>query len=88
MLSQPNAERPSDTPPRQLLDHLIGASEQRLRDRKSERLGGVHIDKQLEFGRLLHGQLAWFYPLSTYTAERPHIALKSGPYDIKLPSRT
>src|SRR5437764_7204456 len=40
-----------------LLDHLVGAREQRLRNRQSERLRGLEVDRQLEFGRLLNRQI-------------------------------
>ena len=41
-----------------LLDHLIGASEERWRDRHTERLCGFQVDDQIEFGCLFHGQIA------------------------------
>src|SRR5262245_25433541 len=37
-----------------LLDHVVGADEDRLRDGQPERLGGLEIDHQLEFGRLFN----------------------------------
>jgi len=40
-----------------LIDHLIGAREQRLRHFEAERLGGLQIDHQLVFGRRLHRQV-------------------------------
>jgi hypothetical protein len=41
--------------PQSLLDHLIGAQQQRLWDRQAEGLGGLEVDDQLELRRLLHG---------------------------------
>jgi hypothetical protein len=35
------------------LDHLVGATEDGERDREAERIGGVEIDDQLDFRRLL-----------------------------------
>src|SRR5215831_16731205 len=40
-----------------LFDDLIGAGEQRLRHVKAERLGGLKVEHQLEFGRQLYGQI-------------------------------
>ena len=34
------------------LDHLIGAGEQRRRHAQADRLGGLEIDRELEFGGL------------------------------------
>src|SRR5438552_8086414 len=42
-----------------LLDHLVGPPQDRLRDREPNRLGGLEVDHQLEFGGLLDGQIAW-----------------------------
>src|SRR5262245_65620157 len=47
----------------QSLDHLVGAGEQRQRDRQAERLGGREIDHQLELDRGLNWKLAWFRAL-------------------------
>jgi hypothetical protein len=41
-----------------LLDHLVGACEQRGRDGEAERLRGLDIDDKLEFGRLFDRQIA------------------------------
>ena len=41
-----------------LLDNVVSAQQQRLRDRQAEGLRGSHIDDQLELGRLLDGQVA------------------------------
>src|SRR5438874_9405279 len=40
-----------------LFDHLDGLLEQRGRHGEAERLGRLHIDDQLEFGRLLNRQI-------------------------------
>ena len=42
---------------RHLFDHLVGTGEQRGRHSEAERLGGLEVDHQLEFGRALHGQV-------------------------------
>ena len=39
---------------RSLFDHLVGAGEQRRRDREAERPGGLEVDNKLELGRLLN----------------------------------
>ena len=41
-------------------DHLVGAGEQRRGDCKAERLGGLEIDGQVEFGRLDNRQVGRF----------------------------
>src|SRR5262245_42394347 len=38
-------------------DHLVGASEERGRNFKAERLRGLKIDNQLKFSRLQHRQV-------------------------------
>src|SRR5438477_2416777 len=39
------------------LDHLVGVSEERLRHGEAERLGGLEVNYQLEFGRFLYRQI-------------------------------
>ena len=46
-----------------LLDHLIGAREQRDRRIEAERLGSLEIDDKFEFGCKLHWKIARLFPL-------------------------
>jgi hypothetical protein len=38
-----------------LLDHLVGKREHGQRDVEPERIGGLEVDHQFEFGRPLNG---------------------------------
>ena len=42
-----------------LFDHLVSRHLHDQRHRKAERLGGLEIDHQLEFGRLLNRKIGW-----------------------------
>src|SRR5262245_13957137 len=44
----------------------LSAREERLGNRKANRLGGLEIDDQLVFGSLLHGQVGWFGALEDF----------------------
>ena len=46
-----------------LLDHLVGAREQRWGNFEAERLGGLEIDHELVFGGCLHRQIGWLLTL-------------------------
>jgi len=48
----PAGKRPSAS-----LDDFVGAAEQCVRDREAERLGGLQVDDQLEFHRLLDREI-------------------------------
>ena len=52
-----NPKHASLLPPSCLFDHLVGAAEQRERKREAERLGGIEVDDQLDFGGLLDRQV-------------------------------
>ena len=49
--------RCSNVPELRLLDHLLGAGEQRGRHLEAERFGSLEIDDQLVLGRCLHRQV-------------------------------
>jgi hypothetical protein len=44
------------------LDHLVGAQQERLRDRQTEGLGGGQIDDEIELSRLLDRQVGRLSP--------------------------
>src|SRR5262244_657557 len=46
-----------------LLDHLIGSGEERRRDCEPEGFGGLEVDDELEYGRLLDGEICRFRAL-------------------------
>jgi hypothetical protein len=45
------------------LDHLGRLDEDGLREGEAQGLGGLHVDDQVEPGRLLHGDVRWLGPL-------------------------
>jgi hypothetical protein len=52
-----------------LLDHLVGAEQDRLRDGKPECLRSLAVDHQLELDRLLYGKFGGFRPLEDLVDE-------------------
>ena len=60
-LGQKRTHAPQQTT--SLFDDLIGAREQRRRHGQAKRLGGLNVDDQLKFGRLLDGQIGRFRAL-------------------------
>jgi len=42
---------------------VVRTRQHRLRDRQPQRLGGLEVDDQLEFGGLLYGEVGWVRPL-------------------------
>ena len=47
---------------RRLFDHLIGAGQQRLRQVEAKRLRSLHVDDEIELGRLLDRDVSWLCP--------------------------
>jgi hypothetical protein len=45
-----------------LLDHLVGAAEQRRRNFQAEHLGSGQVDDEVELGRLLNRDVGWLRP--------------------------
>jgi hypothetical protein len=56
-----NPHSVADVP--RLLDDLIRPQQQRRRDREAEGLGGLEVDDEFEFGRLLDWRSTGFVPL-------------------------
>jgi len=49
--------------PHPLLDHLVGAGDERRRHFKAERLSGPEVDDKLEPGGAIDRHLGWLSPL-------------------------
>ena len=47
----------------QLFDDLISARKERMRHSEAQRLGGLEVDHQLEFGRILHWKVGGLFAL-------------------------
>src|SRR5205807_7225804 len=61
-----------------LLDHLVGADEQRLRHGEAERRGVLQIDHELECGRLLDRQIGRLLALEDPSGVNAALAKASG----------
>jgi hypothetical protein len=48
------------------LNHLVGAQQERLRDRQPERLRRFKIDDEIVLGRLLDRDVAWLRPAQNF----------------------
>ena len=65
-----------------LLDHLVRLEQQRLRNRQSQCLSGLHVDDEIEFRRALDWKfrrLGAFRILSAISAARRNIARMLAP---------
>src|SRR5262245_36898467 len=51
------------------LDHLVGAGEQRRRNRQAQRRGGDQVDDEIELGRLLDRQAGRLRPAQNLVDE-------------------
>src|SRR5215212_11197183 len=57
-----------------LLDHVIGAHEQRRRDREAQRLRRLEVDHQLQLRRLRDRNITWFGALEDVVDVRRRLA--------------
>ena len=64
----------ADTP---LFDDLVGAGEDRLRDRQTERIGGLEVDDQLEDSGLLNRQVGGLLALQNPSGVNAGLAMES-----------
>src|ERR1035437_382372 len=60
-----------------LFNHLVGAGEKRVRYSKAKRFRGLEVDDQIEFCRLLYGDVSRIRALKdfVYDARRPKIKM-------------
>src|SRR2546422_10998760 len=52
------------------LIHLVCSQQHRLRNREAERLGGLHVDHELELRRLLDREVGWLRALEDFVYVR------------------
>jgi len=76
--------------PQQLLNHAVGAQQDRLRDFHSQGMRGFSVDDQLHLGRLLDGQLTGFRALENPVdvSSRASACRRYIRYDISPPVST
>jgi len=64
--------------PNDLLDHLVGASEQWQGNREAERLGDLEVDDQLDFYHLLDRQIGRLGTLEYAADEHAGLMIRIG----------
>jgi hypothetical protein len=60
----------------QLLNHLVGAAEQRQREGDAKRLGGLEVDDQFDLRDLLDGQVCWLLAPENTTGVDADLAMR------------
>src|SRR5438874_2999737 len=76
--SPDSAQRNSRANQGRLFDHLVGADEQRLWHRQTERHGRLEVDHQLEFGWLLDRQVGGCRTLEDLSDRTTELPLNAG----------
>jgi len=69
---------------RSLFNHLVGDGENARRDGEAERFGGFEVERENEFGRQQHRQVARFFALEDTARVAPDISVRIGFVGRKL----
>ena len=66
-----------------LLNHVVGAAEQRRREGEAERFGGLEIDSELDFCKQFDRQVGGFSQLATFTISASPFSSRGWPRALR-----